>query len=87
MRESERDPVRLFTAILKALRRHLIHEGVLSAFDAGAHLDEPDVIKILTESLSNDTSWQVRRNAAQALERKCDPYSASFLANSLANFC
>ena len=50
-----------------------------------AHLDEPDVIKILTESLSNDTSWQVRRNAAQALERKCDPYSAAFLANSIGD--
>lgn len=45
-----------------------------------AHLDQPDVIDILESSLLKDDSWEVRRNAAQALERKSDPSTSTSLS-------
>ena len=45
-----------------------------------AHLDEPEVLPTLHKSLVDDLSWEVRRNAAQALERKSDASSADCLA-------
>ncbi|MDA7622156.1 HEAT repeat domain-containing protein [bacterium] len=50
-----------------------------------AHLDEPDVIPALITSLLEDTSWEVRRNAAQALDRKSNPSSADALALSISD--
>ena len=45
-----------------------------------AHLDEPSVVPLLCRILSDDTAWNVRRNAAQALEAKADPSAVSALA-------
>ena len=50
-----------------------------------AHLDEPDVLPLLMTSLLSDASWEVRRNAAQALERKSNPASASALSESIGD--
>ncbi len=48
-----------------------------------AHLEEPDVLPILHSSLLTDDSWEVRRNAAQALERKSSPSSAESLGQAI----
>ena len=48
-----------------------------------AHLDEPDVLTVLHSSLLEDESWEVRRNAAQALERKSSPTSAESLGQAI----
>ena len=50
-----------------------------------AHLDQPEVLSILIQSLREDSSWEVRRNAAQALERKSDPLSAEALASAISD--
>ena len=50
-----------------------------------AHLDEPDVLSILHSSLLNDVSWEVRRNAAQALEHKSNPTSAEALGLAICD--
>lgn len=48
-----------------------------------AHLDEPDVLPTLHSSLLDDESWEVRRNAAQALERKSSSSSAESLGQAI----
>ena len=48
-----------------------------------ANFEEPDIIKTLCKSLIEDESWEVRRNAAQALEQKKDSLSSSFLLKSI----
>ena len=48
-----------------------------------AHLDEPEVLESLMSSLLTDESWEVRRNAAQALERKSIPSSADSLVKAI----
>ena len=48
-----------------------------------AHLDEPDVLTTLHSSLLDDESWEVRRNAAQALERKSSSSSAESLGQAI----
>ena len=50
-----------------------------------AHLDEPDVMTALITCLLEDTSWEVRRNAAQALDRKSNPSSADALSLSISD--
>ena len=45
-----------------------------------AHLDQAEVIDTLQSSLLEDESWEVRRNAAQALERKSNPQASASLA-------
>lgn len=50
-----------------------------------AHLDEPEVLAVLLQSLLEDSSWEVRRNAAQALERKSDPSSAGALSSAISD--
>lgn len=48
-----------------------------------AHLDEPDVLTILHSSLLDDESWEVRRNAAQALDNKSNSVSAVTLGQAI----
>ena len=50
-----------------------------------SNFDEPDIIKTLCKSLIEDESWEVRRNAAQALEQKKDSLSSSFLSKSISD--
>ena len=50
-----------------------------------AHLEEPEVLPILIKSLLDDSSWEVRRNAARALEQKSDPASAGALASAISD--
>ena len=45
-----------------------------------AHIDEPSVVPLLCRILSEDNVWNVRRNAAQALEAKADPSTVGALA-------
>jgi HEAT repeat protein len=48
-----------------------------------AHLDEPSVVPILCERLRDDQAWNVRRNAAQALEAKSDPSARTALVEGI----
>ena len=50
-----------------------------------AHLDEPEVLTLLMKAVTTDESWEVRRNAAQSLERKSDQLSSDALAQAIGD--
>ena len=50
-----------------------------------SNFDDPDILKTLCKSLIEDESWEVRRNAAQALEQKKDYLSSTFLSKSISD--
>ena len=50
-----------------------------------AHLDEPDVLNLLMSAVTSDESWEVRRNAAQSLERKSDQQSSDALVQAIGD--
>lgn len=50
-----------------------------------AHLDEPAVVPLLCRILTDDKAWNVRRNAAQALEAKADPSAVAALASAASD--
>ena len=50
-----------------------------------AHLDEADVLSTLETALLHDESWEVRRNAAQALERQSNAAAAESLAKAISD--
>ena len=50
-----------------------------------SNFEEPDILKTLCKSLIEDESWEVRRNAAQALEQKKDYLSSTFLSKSISD--